>query len=300
MADSVRLTELVAGCARRGAPLAAETGLFIALQSVEAVRSAPVAVTAEAVRVTAEGTVEVQGSPATTEAGAILGVANVLEAAVNPLPGGARDALRRARSGEVNSLGDLHAEIEALLVPLNRGAARRVLGRLVRDQQKDKERGAAEGAAGAGDEVDAGAMLARDALKAEAESEGEAVPPLPPPPRLGSLASLQATLPSALDTEQDAKPLGALSSAIDTEPGADQKKGAKKSKVPPANATDTIPDQPEGAGDDGDEGELDEQSEKRATKTPGRSGWFSSVLLWFIGLLVGGAVLFLAMRILGK
>jgi hypothetical protein len=120
---------------------------------------------------------------------------------------GARDLVAHVHAGRIGSTTALAAELEALLVPLNRAAARRVLGRLVREhvralgsapasasfedaEQRPSSRDVSEPVARADDTHPDGAF--------------EAFPAIPPPPRLGSLASLATTTTSAVDTEPDA------------------------------------------------------------------------------------------------
>src|SRR5947209_4177204 len=139
MADGIRLSDLVAAMARKGSPLATETGLFIALQASEALSDNPAATPLSGVRVMAARMVEVtttSASPAASESDCVRAIASMVEAVVTPIPPGARAMTERARGGQIKTLEGMRAEIEALLVPLNRSAARRVLGRLAREHAK--------------------------------------------------------------------------------------------------------------------------------------------------------------------
>jgi hypothetical protein len=134
MADEIRLTELVAAMARRGTPLASETGLFIALEATERARAQRVRASVHTVCVTDDGDVTIEGGVAgAREADGVAAMAGLLRAVVNPQPPGVRAVLARIASGQLPTLLALRNELHASLVPLNRAAARRVLGRQVRE-----------------------------------------------------------------------------------------------------------------------------------------------------------------------
>jgi hypothetical protein len=141
--------------------------------------------------------------------------------------------VERARAGSIRSLPAVRAELEALLVPLNRAAARRVLGRLVREQQRLGTPSApAPSPAPAGGALDtvidtsvgAEALLAHssDAVPGATDTHPDrldSIPPFPRPPRLGSLMDLPGA-GTAVDTEPEGVPLdhdAPSSAALDTE-----------------------------------------------------------------------------------
>lgn len=137
MADSVSLSDLVTAMARRGAPPATESSLFAVLELVEALGSQPRAVDARGARVTSEGGVEIDaGSALCDERTAIDAAGRVMRTVVDPLPPSSRALLDRIAAGHVTSLQSLRGELEALLVPLNRAAAKRVLGRWIREHHR--------------------------------------------------------------------------------------------------------------------------------------------------------------------
>lgn len=134
MADGIGLMDLTHGMARRGVSIAPESGLFVALLVAEALRDAPGGVAVESVRITGEGCVDLPGRRgASDEQAAVASIVAVCDAVLKPPTVAARALIARVRSGNVASVESLRAELESLLVPLNRGAARRVLGRFVRE-----------------------------------------------------------------------------------------------------------------------------------------------------------------------
>ena len=135
--EGIGLLDLASGMNRRGASMAPESALFIALQVAEALRDAPRAVSLEAVLVTAEGGIEITTRGVADEPGAIATVVAASEALLKPPTAPLRALLARVRNGEVATLDLLRAELDALLVPLNRAAAKRVLGRTVREHQRN-------------------------------------------------------------------------------------------------------------------------------------------------------------------
>lgn len=135
MTGSMSVAELTERLSQRGVPLAAETGLFIALEALEALGSRARVVTAAAVTVRPDGRVALAGAmdPAEAEGRVVAGVIGLLEAMLASLPADVGGLAERVRGGAIQSRGALAAELAALLVPFNRGAARRLLGRLVRE-----------------------------------------------------------------------------------------------------------------------------------------------------------------------
>ena len=136
-ADGIDLAGFAEATGRRGVVIASESALFIALQLAEALRESPRSVPLNAIRLTADGAVE---SPPQRgkidEAGAVATVADVCELLLKSPPAAVRGLVDRVRMGDIARVDVLCAELEALLVPLNRAAARRVLGRFVRDHQR--------------------------------------------------------------------------------------------------------------------------------------------------------------------
>ncbi|MEI8259074.1 MAG: hypothetical protein WCJ30_25680, partial [Deltaproteobacteria bacterium] len=137
MAEGIGLMDLASGMARRGVSVAPESALFVALLVAEALRDAPGAVTVDSVRITGEGGIDLparRGAP--DEPAAVASIVAVCEAVLQPPTAQLRGLIERVRKGQVASVESLRAELESLLVPLNRGAAKRVLGRFVREHAR--------------------------------------------------------------------------------------------------------------------------------------------------------------------
>jgi hypothetical protein len=139
MNSAVSLSDLVASLSRRGTPLAMETGLFITLEATEALIDAPRSIALNEIVIHSDGGVQVGQGRAAGEASALAGLARLIESLVSPLPLSVRTFIERIRSGSIPSIQAARAELEALLVPLNRSAARRVLGRIAREQKRNSE-----------------------------------------------------------------------------------------------------------------------------------------------------------------
>lgn len=138
--EPVNLEDLASSLARRGAPLTPESATFITLECVEALQSAKRVLSAQGVLIGADGVVslvEEALSPALDDAEVIRGAVELLEGLLNAPTQGVMDLAARARQGAVIGRAALVAELTALLVPFNRGAARRMLGRLVREHLRE-------------------------------------------------------------------------------------------------------------------------------------------------------------------
>lgn len=138
--EPVKLDDLAAALARRGAPLTAESAIFVTLECVEALKTSLRVVSAEGVLVGGDGVVslvEEALSPALDEPEAVRGAVAMLESLLVAPSAGVLDLVARVHRGEVQGRASLVAELNALLVPFNRGAARRMLGRLVREHGRE-------------------------------------------------------------------------------------------------------------------------------------------------------------------
>jgi hypothetical protein len=179
--------------------------LFLALECAEAVAAVPRSLSAAVVTIDAEGRVDVTQCDTSSETLAVRTLGQIVSALCEPLPATVREFVRRTEDGSILKVSSATSELEALLVPLNRGAARRVVARLVREVAKDPP----------SDRVSAPAPMptvaksdAPSALASSVDTEPDGAPiashqatatvadmtplpsKLPPPPRLGSLASL--------------------------------------------------------------------------------------------------------------
>ncbi|MFO0629021.1 MAG: hypothetical protein U0325_25830 [Polyangiales bacterium] len=164
--EPVKLDDLAASLTRRGAPLTPESATFITLECVEALSHAPRVLSPDGVLVAPDGVVslvEEALSPALDEAEVLRGALELLEGLVLAPSASVMDLAARVREGSVQGRAALVAELTALLVPFNRSAARRMLGRLVREHQRALTEPATlseprdEGPASAADEASADA-----------------------------------------------------------------------------------------------------------------------------------------------
>lgn len=148
MSEAVTMDELVSAMSRRGAPMTPESALFIVLQAVEAMRDRRVVLDAGGIDIDENGVVRTNElcSPAVDDREAQEGVAALLETVLVPAPSSVLD-LSAKLHGETLTHPGLVAELAAALVPLNRGAAQRMLGRLVREHHRPAKPAESEGAA---------------------------------------------------------------------------------------------------------------------------------------------------------
>lgn len=138
MNDAVALDDLARAMSRRGAPMTAESALFILLQAVEAMREQRMVLDVGGVEIDGEGVVRLNElcSPAIDDRETQEGIASVLEASLEVPSPVASELVLRLRGDTTFTRAALAAEIGAALVPLNRGAAQRMLGRLVREHYR--------------------------------------------------------------------------------------------------------------------------------------------------------------------
>jgi len=142
MSVDVGVGELVDELEQRGDRLPFEIGAFVALEACEGLIREAVKLEADDVRVTLEGSVVVAPSAKRAEpdeaARSLLSVLSRLLVAAGPgVPPHLLQLVRESVTGEVQrDLRHLHDAIEASLIPINRGASRRVLARLVRESDR--------------------------------------------------------------------------------------------------------------------------------------------------------------------
>ncbi|MEM7435966.1 MAG: hypothetical protein AAF436_12495 [Myxococcota bacterium] len=138
----VGVGQLVRELEQRGDRLPFEIGAFVALEACEGLLQESVTLQADDVRVTAEGSVVVASSAKRAEpdeaARSLVSVLQQLLVAAGPgVPPYLLQLVRESATGEPpRDLKHLHDAIEASLIPLNRGASRRVLARLVRESER--------------------------------------------------------------------------------------------------------------------------------------------------------------------
>jgi hypothetical protein len=138
MSDAVAMDDLVDAMLRRGAPMTPESALFIVLQAVESMKDRRVVLDPGGIEVDEHGVVRINElcSPAVDDREAQQGVATLLESVLAPAPATILELTGRLRSDTVFTHSALAAELAAALVPLNRGAAQRMLGRLAREHHR--------------------------------------------------------------------------------------------------------------------------------------------------------------------
>lgn len=146
MSEAVRLDELASGLSRRGAVLAPESALFIALEALESLGSRALVLSASSVLLSAEGTVSLGGTLdfAPDETSVLEGVLETLEGVLAPVPIGVVELAVKVRGAQIISRNAMLSELSAMLVPLNRRAARRMVGRLVREHLRPHHAGVAD------------------------------------------------------------------------------------------------------------------------------------------------------------
>lgn len=138
--NQVTLDELLRSLKERSVRMPADIGAFIALEATENIVEAPRPLTLERVALTDEGEIGVaeggacdaeQAAQAVTE---LLGA--LLVAAGTGVPSAMVQLVETPAPTGTGALEALRDQIEAALVPLNRDAARRVLGRMIRESKK--------------------------------------------------------------------------------------------------------------------------------------------------------------------
>ncbi len=134
--------QLVEELEQRGDRLPFEIGAFVALEACEGLMNEAVKLEPDDVRVTLEGSVVVADSATSAEpdeaARSLVSVlARLLVAAGPGVPPYLLQLVKESTTGHTSrGLRDLHDAIEASLIPINRGASRRVLARLVRESDR--------------------------------------------------------------------------------------------------------------------------------------------------------------------
>lgn len=137
----VTAEELVRTLQRRGIPLPSEIGAFVVLEACERLLGRPALLRTRDIFITEQGDVECAERPRyETEADAVtalLGVlAELLVGAAPGVPNMLLDLVEHGPNEQRLTLALLRSDLEACLLPLNRGATRRVLSRLVREVRK--------------------------------------------------------------------------------------------------------------------------------------------------------------------
>jgi hypothetical protein len=148
----VNIEELMLLLRQKGIPLPWEMGTFIALSACESVVEAPAVLSRADVWVDEQGRVAVTSTTRDVdEAAAARALVRLLgDLLVGSAPGVPPMLLELVEQGPSDAqwtLRRLRDDLEASLVPLNRGATTRVLARLIREAGREGERTAARGPA---------------------------------------------------------------------------------------------------------------------------------------------------------
>ena len=142
MSRDVGVGQLVEELEQRGDRLPFEIGAFVALEACEGLLQESVKLAADDVRVTLDGSVVVAGSaeradPDEAARSLVSVLARLLVAAGPGVPPHLLQLIQETTTGHnPRDLRHLHDAIEASLIPINRGASRRVLARLVRESDR--------------------------------------------------------------------------------------------------------------------------------------------------------------------
>ena len=142
MSRDVGVGQLVEDLEARGDRLPFEIGAFVALEACEGLLHESVRLEADDVRVTLDGAVVVAASAERAEpdeaARSLASVLGRLLVAAGPgVPPHLLQLVKDSATGQnPRDLRHLHDAIEASLIPINRGASRRVLARLVRESDR--------------------------------------------------------------------------------------------------------------------------------------------------------------------
>ncbi len=229
MSDDLEVTveQLREQLQRKGIPLPCEIGAFIALEVCEQIVRAPVRLRTSDVWLGEVGEIMVDPAAArATDEAATRAVLMVLgDLLVSSAPGVPSMLLELVEEGPSSgkwTLAGLRDDLEACLLPLNRGATRRVLARLLREAQRE---GARVGNRPSGRPDEAALDAELDALlgldpeepptqkkprpAAPAPSAPDVAPPAPRPPDVVTKAAVAPTIPSLPSAAKDAPPAGA-------------------------------------------------------------------------------------------
>ena len=134
---SLTLDRVLAAAARRRAPVSIETAGYIALAVADALASAPAVVLPAHVHLTHDGDVVLRGAARRGDDQAAEQSVRALLAELLSVAVGASPALTSAaRRTTHHGLEALIEELEAGLIPVNRAAARRTMGRLAREVER--------------------------------------------------------------------------------------------------------------------------------------------------------------------
>ncbi len=198
---SVTLREVLGAARARSALLPAEVSGYVALAVAEQNAISQRAVTPISVELGPDGALRVTGGEATDAEGAETSVRGLLSELLMESSSVSGAMLRIANRRTSTGMDALVREVEASLIPVNRGAGRRALSRLYRDTARAKESGALDMPVEAESrDVPLAVVSAEPASTPLPLPVAEAPPPLP----------RQAELPHPEPTLQSLEPMPGL------------------------------------------------------------------------------------------
>lgn len=144
MNDDVGITvdDLVASLKARRIRIPSEIGVFVALETSEALLASPGPISGRDVRIAEDGTISVAlagasaVSPELAAHAVVRILSSLLVAAGTGVPPALIALVEHGAGSGASALDELRAELEVSLVPLNRAAARRVLSRMTREARR--------------------------------------------------------------------------------------------------------------------------------------------------------------------
>ncbi len=193
----ISVEELLSGLKRRGLPLPFEIGAFIALEACEQILDQPMRLDARDIGIGDIGEVvcTAKKTPVTEESAAralMLLLSELLVCSAPGVPAMLLELVERGPSTGEWTLERVRDDLEACLVPLNRGATRRVLARLTREARKaGLERASRPSVVPAAAEIDAqfDAMMEQRRERPPSPGPRPAAKPAPKAPRASATAS---------------------------------------------------------------------------------------------------------------
>lgn len=127
---------VIAAAKRRRAPVSVETAGYIALAVADSLVSTPADVHARHAHITSDGAVNVRGAGRADEPTAERTVRSLLDRLLGVAVGASPALTAAARRVHPLGIDGLVDELEAALIPVNRDAARRAIGRLAREVER--------------------------------------------------------------------------------------------------------------------------------------------------------------------
>ncbi len=212
---TLTLDRVLAAAARRRAPVSIETAGYIALAVADVLAAAPAVVLPAHVHLTHDGDVMLRGARRGDEHASAQSVRALLAELLTVAVGASPALTSAARRTTHHSLEALIEELEAGLIPVNRAAARRAIGRLAREVERS------------GVEVPANRVAPPAAISSKPRRPEPPRPrsPAPPPLETPELASVQEEIPSidvadATDIDASVAPVAVVSLPVPATPAA--------------------------------------------------------------------------------